>query len=186
VGRSLAGRTPGVCLNAEGIAQAAALADRLRAVPLDAIVSSPLERARQTAAALATGRALAVAYDDALMEIDFGAWTGQSFDALAPRDDWRRFNAQRSVAGAPGGETMLQVQARVVAAIDALRGAYPEGRVALVSHGDAIRGAVAHFAGIPLDLMQRLEIAPASVTVLHLTETWIGFGAINHTGPSPL
>ena len=182
VGRSIAGRLPGIPLNAEGREQAARLAERLRGVALDAIYSSPIQRARETADAIATGRALAVSTAEELIELDFAAWSGRTLAELEDDARWRRFNRLRSVARASSGESMLDVQARAVALVERLRAEHPDGRVALVSHGDVIRGLVAHLAGIPLDLFQRLEIEPASVSVIGVDEHHVAVRCLNHTG----
>ena len=179
VGRSIAGRAPGVHLNELGRAQAERLAQRLAGVPLDAVYTSPLERARETAEPLARRLGLAVRVVEALGELDFGDWTGRALAELDALGDWRRFNALRSITGAPGGELMLEVQARVVRALEAMRREHPDGRCAVVSHGDVVRGAIAHYAGVPLDFLQRLEVGPASVSVLRVTETEVAVRAIN-------
>ena len=182
VGRSIAGRLPGIPLNAEGREQAARLAERLRGVALDAIYSSPIQRARETADAITTGRALAVNTAEELIELDFAAWSGRTLAELEDDAQWRRFNRLRSVTRASSGESMLDVQARAVALVERLRVEHPDGRVALVSHGDVIRGLVAHLAGIPLDLFQRLEIEPASVSVIGVDEHHVAVRCLNHTG----
>ena len=179
VGRSIAGRAPGVHLSELGRAQAERLAQRLAAASLDAVYTSPLERARETAEPLARRLGLTARVVEALGELDFGGWTGRALAELDARADWRRFNALRSIAGAPGGELMLEVQARVVRALEAMRREHPEGRCAVVSHGDVIRGALAHHAGVPLDLFQRLEVGPASVSVLRVTEAEVVVRAVN-------
>jgi probable phosphoglycerate mutase len=179
VGRSLAGRAEGVHLNEVGRAQADRLATRLAGVALDAVYSSPRERALETAEPLARSLGLRPCAVEALDELDFGRWTSRTFRELDGDADWERFNHLRSVARIPGGEQMLEVQARVVAVMETMRRAHPEGRCAIVSHGDVIRGTVAHFAGIPLDLMKRLEIAPASVSVLRVTDVEVEIHGVN-------
>jgi probable phosphomutase (TIGR03848 family) len=179
VGRELAGRKPDVHLNAAGRLQAERLAEQLDAIHLDAVISSPLPRARETAASIAERRKLELRIEDDLTEIDYGHWTGKKMDTLASESLWTRYNTLRSVARIPGGEQMLDVQARALAVLDALRRAHPDGCCAVVSHGDVIRSIVAHCAGIPLDLFQRLEIGPASVSVVVLAESWIGVRSMN-------
>lgn len=181
VGREIAGRRADIHLNAAGTVQVRRLVEELDGARLDAIVSSPLARARETALPLAERRNLEVRYDDRLAEIDYGDWTGQRLESLRADDRWARFNSLRSVTRVPGGELMLEVQARGVSAIEAIREEFPDGRCAVVSHGDVIRGLVAHFAGIPLDLFLRIEIAPASVSVVTLSEQWIGVRCVNRT-----
>jgi probable phosphomutase (TIGR03848 family) len=162
----LAGRTPGVHLNAEGLAQAAALAERLGAVALAAIYSSPLERACETAAPVAGRRGLTVQPLDGVLETDCGAWTGQLLDELSKDDLWRQVQGCPSIFRFPGGESFAGIQARVVAAVEGVRLTHPEQTVAIFSHADPIKLAVAFYLGTPLDLFQRIEVAPASITEL--------------------
>lgn len=166
VGVRLAGRAPGISLNAAGRAQAESLARRLSGVSLTAVYSSPLERARETAEAIASPRGLGVELVEGLIEWDFGAWTGCTLAELEPDPTWHAFNRVRSATRPPGGEHVLELQARVVAALDRIVAIHPEARVAVVSHADVLRSAVAHHLGVPIDLAHRLEFAPASVTVL--------------------
>ena len=170
VGVRLTGRSSGVHLNAAGRAQAARIPARLSTLTLAAVYSSPLERARETAEPLATARALRVQVRDDLNEMDFGTWSGAAFTDLAGCPEWARFNAQRSRAGAPGGETAAEVQARITRALETLRTQHPSETVAIVTHADVIRSAVLHCAGAPLDFIHRFEIAPASITTLILGE----------------
>ena len=169
LGNTLAGRSPGHHLGPEGRLQAEAVAIDLAERPLTAVIASPLERAQETAAPIAAQHGLAVAIDPRLNEVAFGDWTGARFDDLAERADWQAFNAFRSMAPVPGGESMLNVQARAVAALLRLRAAWPGAEIAVVSHGDVVKAMLAHLLGIPLDLFRRLDIAPASrsVVVLH-------------------
>lgn len=182
VGREIAGRKADIHLNAAGLAQAKRLAEQLKDTRLDAILSSPLARARETAAALASGRTVDIQFDDRLEEIDYGDWTGRTLDHLRGDNTWARFNSLRSVTRVPSGELMLEVQVRALAAIEAIRQHFPNGTCAVVSHGDVIRGLVAHFAGIPLDLFLRLEIAPASVSTVSVYDDWISIRCVNWTG----
>lgn len=171
VGVSLAGWTPGVHLDDAGAAQAERLGGALARVPIAAVYTSPLERARETATAVAAPHALIPVVCDALGELRFGDWTGQALASLAGDDRWRRFNAVRSLTRPPGaGELMLEVQARVVAALDEFRAAVGDRSCAIVSHADVIRAALAHFLGVPLDLSHRLAIDPASVTEVRISD----------------
>jgi probable phosphoglycerate mutase len=160
----LAGRTPGVSLSDRGVEQAHRTASKLAGCGITAIHSSPLDRTRQTAEIIAGHLGLPVAPSDALAEIDFGAWTGHRFADLDEREDWRRWNHFRSGTRAPGGETMLEAQARALRHIEGLGG----GTVALVSHCDVIRAVLAHFLGMPIDLFLRLEVAPASISTVEI------------------
>ena len=166
VGHTLWGRTPGICLNEKGETQAQRLAERFQNIKLDAIYSSPLERAVQTATAIARPMNLEVKQSAAANEINFGEWTGKTFDELQTDERWRRFNSHRSRTMVPGGESFLEVQNRIVKEIEELALHYGKAQVAIVSHADVIRAAVAHFAAIPIDMIERFEISPCSVSVV--------------------
>lgn len=179
---TLAGRLPGVHLSAQGAQQAQRLAQRLANLPIRAIYSSPLERTRQTAAPLAAQFDLPVQIDDAFGEIEFGEWAGKRFDDLAGDPRWNEWNSFRSSSPLPHGGLMLEIQLRAVAALQRLCQAHPDQMVAVVSHSDVIKAAVAHYLGVHLDLFQRIEISPASVSMVAV----YGWGArvlrINDTG----
>jgi ribonuclease H / adenosylcobalamin/alpha-ribazole phosphatase len=166
VGKSLNGRAPGVSLNEHGVAQAEVLAERFRNEPIVAIYSSPLERARETANAIAAPHEMTPCIDAALNEIDFGEWTGLSLNELELRPRWKTFNERRSTTRVPRGESMLEVQARVVASIDTMFGKHQTQSVVAVSHGDVIKSALAHYLRISLDHILLFDIDPASVTML--------------------
>lgn len=170
IGKSIAGRMPGLSLNRTGQREADKLAARLGKKHIDLIFSSPLERAVETAVPLAKRLGLDIQISDELNEIDFGPWTRQTFEQLAELPAWQRWNSFRSGTRVPGGETMLEAQTRIVTEILRLGAEYPEQTLALFSHGDVIRAALAYFLGVPLDLFQRLEVAPASVSILLLSE----------------
>lgn len=181
VGQRFSGRLPGVPLNATGQQQAQQLAARLAALPLHAVYTSPLERATQTAAPLAATHHLTPVVDEAFMELDLGKWTNQPFPALHDDPQFHLFNAFRSGTRIPGGELMLEAQTRIVAGLQRLAGQHPQQTVAVVSHSDLIKAAVAYYAGIPLDLFQRLEISPASVSALEIYAETARLTALNST-----
>jgi len=166
VGGFLAGRMPGVILGEAGRAQADRLARRLRPERIDAVLASPRERAQQTAQAVASARGLAVETAAELDEIDFGHWSGQGFEVLQQDPLWQRWNAVRSLIRTPGGETMLDVQRRVLGLMERLAGQQDGRCLALVSHADVIKAAVLHHLGLPIDAWPRFDIAPASITRL--------------------
>ncbi len=170
LGQVLTGRMPGVHLSAAGHAQAVALAEALAGEPVVAVVASPLERAQETAAPIAARHGLPVQTDPGLNEIDFGAWTGQPFAALAG-PAWDAWNQHRGIAPTPGGETMLEAQARAWAAVRRLAAAQPEGALVLVSHQDVLKAVLAQALGLSLDLLHRFDLAPASRSVLSV---WSG------------
>lgn len=166
LGRVLAGRMSGVHLNAAGRAQAIALAERLGTRGIAAVQASPMERAQQTAEPLALGLGLPTDTVAALDEIDFGRWQGKSFAALAADPDWQIWNARRADAHVPGGESMREVQARIVGHIERMSAHFPERTLVLVSHGDVIKAALLHIIGAPLGAAQQIEIAPASISTV--------------------
>ena len=171
IGRSLAGRLPAVHLSEHGRRQAAALAERLRNYTIDAIYSSPLERAVETAEPLAAQRGLPVEKRPALTEIDFGQWTGRTLESLEGDGLWRRFNTLRASTRPPMGELTLEVQTRMCDELERLRQTHADGStVAVFSHQDTIKAAVAHYLGMSADMFERFEIGPASLTVLQLAE----------------
>lgn len=162
LGRVLTGRLPSIPLSPAGQEQAERLAEHFASLPLRGVISSPLERARATAQPIADRHGLDVLVENDFTEIDFGEWTGQEFDALHARPDWQAWNRLRSLALPPGGEGMLQAQSRALAALAHLRRAHPDGDVVVVSHADVLKAILAHVLGIPIDLMQRVELDPAS------------------------
>jgi probable phosphomutase (TIGR03848 family) len=172
VGRSIAGRQPGIHLNQAGKRQADELAVRLRTTRLAAVYSSPLERALETASPLSSSQKLEVHTAPGFNEVDFGDWTGKTLEELDQLPDWRQFNSFRSGTRIPGGENMADVLARVLQEIDRLCEKHPSptGPVAIVSHGDVLRVLLAHALGTSLDLMQRLELSPASISILQVEQ----------------
>ena len=185
LGHTLAGRMPGVRLSAAGSAQAERLARRLALAPLAAVYSSPLERAVGTAIPVARRHGLEVAVADGLGELDFGEWTGRGFAALDGLPRWRLFNTFRAGTRPPGGELMLEAQARVVTELERLHGEHPVEVVVVVTHGDLIKAAIAHYAGIHLDLFGRIEISPASVSIVAVSPHGPRILRLNDTGALP-
>ncbi len=165
----LAGRTPGVHLNEKGCRQAQALAARLANVPLTAIYSSPLERARETGEPVAAAHGLSIQVLEDLNETDCGDWTGQAISELTQTDIWLKMQAYPSGVAHPGGEGITAVQARVVRALEGIRAAHPGGVVLVVSHADPLKAALAHYTGLHIDLFQRLVLDPASLSELAFT-----------------
>jgi probable phosphoglycerate mutase len=163
---TLAGRMPGVHLSVHGEQQAQHLAERLAHLPIAALYSSPLERTMQTAQPLAQRLNLPVQVSEGFGEIDFGEWTGKRFDDLAADRCWRDWNSFRSSACLSNGGSMLEAQLRAVATVQGLCQQYAEQVVAIVSHSDVIKAVIAHYLGVHLDLFHRIEISPASVSVV--------------------
>jgi len=171
LGHVLAGRIEGVPLGEAGRAQAERTAKRLAGLGIAAIQSSPLERCFETAEIIGRRLGLPVEPVDALLEIDFGDWSGCRFDQLEPQENWRRWNHFRSGTRPPGGETIWEVQGRVLRHIETLTGgdaAVGAGGVVLVTHSDLIKVALTHYLGMPPDLFLRLEISPASISTVEI------------------
>jgi probable phosphoglycerate mutase len=169
-GKRLGGWTPGVHLDDRGIAQAEATAERLADLPIAAVYASPLERTQDTAKIIARRLGLRVRTRKGLGEVDYGDWTDQALGNLRRRKLWQVVQRTPSRMVFPGGESIRGMQARIVEQIEALADAHGADTIVAVSHADVIKAAVAHFLGTPLDLFQRIVIAPASVTVLTLPE----------------
>jgi probable phosphomutase (TIGR03848 family) len=177
----LAGRTLGVRLDETGLAQAARTADRLAAVALCAVVSSPLERCKQTAQAVLraqreAGHQLRMLTDKGLTECDYGEWQGRPLKELAKEPLWKVVQSQPSAATFPGGESLGAMQARVVDAVRrrdaAVEKEHGPGAVwAAVSHGDLVKALLADALGMHLDLFQRLHVDPASISIVRYTAT---------------
>jgi probable phosphoglycerate mutase len=181
VDHKLAGWLPDIRLSSSGRDQAQRLADRLQHMQFDAIVSSPLERAIETAAPLAASVHAPLEISEAVGEIHMGDWTGRALDDLQGDPAWQRFNLFRGGTPAPGGELMLETQVRMVNELLRWRSRHPEGTVAVVSHGDPLRAVVGFFLGAPVDLFLRLEISPASITVLRLEDWGATVACVNDT-----
>src|SRR5438093_1883514 len=166
-GRLLTGRRLVLHLSEEGRRQAEALAVRLAAVPkLAAIYSSPLERARETVAPLAKARGLAVRVEPGLLESDLGAWTGLSLRRAAKRPEWAVVQRHASAFRFPCCDACVEMQARMVSAAGRLVARHRGRTIVVASHADPIKTPVAHALGAPLDLFQRIMIAPASITAI--------------------
>jgi probable phosphoglycerate mutase len=169
-GTVLPGRAPGLHLSERGRAQADAVAERLSGLPVHAIYSSPLERARETAEPSAARAGLTVSEDAGLLECDFGDWTGAALAGLTGLPEWQTVQHNPSAFRFPNGEGFSGMQARIVGTLDALRAAHPGAVVVCFSHADPIKAAVAHALGTHLDLFQRIMISPASVSAISYTD----------------
>jgi probable phosphomutase (TIGR03848 family) len=172
-GPVLAGWTPGVHLDERGRAQAAGLAERLTSLPLDLVVASPLERCQETARAVLAGRdGLELRTDERFGEVKYGDWTGRRLEELAKEDLWKVVQVHPSAARFPGGEALADAQHRAVTAVrewdETLK---PEATFLVCSHGDIIKSIVADALGLHLDQFQRIQVDPASLTVIRYTET---------------
>src|SRR2546423_5490203 len=166
-GKLLPGRASGLHLSDDGRAQAKAVAERLAVLPkVDAIYASPLERTRETAAPIAKARKLRVRSERGLLELDIGEWTGWELKRAAKTEEWKAVQRRPSGFRFPGGESFLEMQSRIVDALERIRAEHPGGTVVAVSHADPIKAAAADAVGTPLDLFQRIVISPCSVTAI--------------------
>lgn len=170
IGRVLVGRMPGIHLNAEGRIQAARLAERFRGIPISRIYCSPIERARETAAPLSRELGIAVEIAEEVSEVEYGEWTGRPMSDLINDPTWQHYNTFRTGACVPGGESVIELQNRMAGWMDSIRRAHRDERIAVVSHGDPIKAALAHYIGLHLDMFPRFEISPASVSVVQVNE----------------
>ena len=201
----LAGRAAGVSLDQLGRDQAALTGARLASVPLVAVVSSPLERCRQTAQLILDrqGGSLVTPIEEGITECDYGQWQGRTLRDLAAEELWSVVQTQPSAVTFPGGESMPAMQARSVAAIRRLDAAFeaehgPGAVWVAVSHGDIIKSVLADALGMHLDLFQRINVGPASVSIVrygvgrpsvHAVNTdagdlsWLAAGAVPADAP---
>ena len=184
-GKVLPGRARGLHLADSGKAQAQRAAERIAELgSIAAIYSSPLERARETAAPIARATRRAVRVERGLIECDFGTWTGQSLRRLMKKPEWSTVQRAPSMFRFPQGESFVEMQNRMVGALDLIRRRHPGKTVVCVSHADTIKAAVAHATGTPLDLFQRIVISTCSVTAILYTDAAPIVLTVNSTGAS--
>ena len=180
----LPGHLPGIHLNEHGQAQAAALADSLKKLPIKAVYASPLERAVETATPLAQALGLEIQLCPGLLDTHVGEWEGQLLKTLRKLPLWKQVQAQPSAVRFPGGESFLELQERLVTEIELIRRAHkPKELVAVVFHCDPIKLVLAHYIGLPLDGFQKLGVAPGSVSVLMLGKSGAHLAALNLKPP---
>ena len=166
VGQWLAGRWDAVTLSATGRREAEELSSALRWLPITAVYTSPLERAVDTAKPLARDHGLPLTPRESLTDVDFGAWTGKTLAELRAVPAWELFNRDRDRACAPAGESLVNVQRRIVGELMALSMLHPGEVVAIVTHAELIRSAIAAFDGRSLDDVAGVEISPAHVSAV--------------------
>ncbi len=181
-GPLLTGRAPGIELSEEGRRQAKVLGERLADIPVTAVYASPIERTTQTAEAVAAPHGLEVRPLDGVLEADYGEWTGGKLAELAKTDLWKTVQRAPSRARFPGGESLAEMQGRMVSALEKVLGDHTGAVVVVVSHADPIKAAIAHYGGLHLDLFQRLVVSPASVTVFELSPAGAFLVKCNDTG----
>jgi probable phosphoglycerate mutase len=181
-GPLLSGRTPGIDLSEKGVEQARAVGGRLAVLPVKAVYASPVERTRQTAEHIAGHHGLDVRELPGVIEADYGEWTGGTIADLAKTDLWRTVQIAPSRARFPGGESIAEMQSRMVVALEEVIARHPGELVVVVSHADPIKAAIAHYNGMHLDLFQRVIVSPASVTVFELGAYGAALVKCNDTG----
>lgn len=164
-GQVLPGRAPGLHLSEAGEKQASGVAERLEGLPLAAIYTSPLERARETAAPTAEQFGLTPTVVDGLQECDFGEWTGAKLTELTKLPEWQTVQKEPSAFRFPDGESFPEMQDRMVTTLEGLAQGHRGEVIACFSHADPIKTAVAHLGGTALDSFQSINVAPASVSV---------------------
>ena len=184
---TLAGRTPGVGLDETGMAQALALVDRLGALPIAAIVSSPLQRCQETIYRLARTLEIEPTLDPRLLEVDYGEWTGRPIAELLREPMWKVVQQHPSAAIFPGGEGLANVQARAVSAVrqhdrEIAAQAGADRLWIACTHGDVIKSVLADALGTHLDGFQRIMTVPAAVSVIRYTEDRPFVFHMNDTG----
>jgi probable phosphomutase (TIGR03848 family) len=181
-GKRLYGRSQDVGLSDEGRGQADRLGERLARLRPSALYTSPIRRCAETADRIAEACRLETTHLDGLAEIDYGRWTGRSFASLARTKLWRRVHRVPSSVRFPAGETLAEAQRRIVDALEGIVERHPRGLVGVVSHGDPIAMALAHYAGIHLDLFQRLQVAPGSISAVSVSDGLPRILLVNDSG----
>jgi probable phosphoglycerate mutase len=181
-GKRLSSADPDISLSPEGATMAEELADQLSSLRLTAVYSSPIARCRQTVAPLAASRSLRVQTVKDLEEADYGTWLGRPLRSAYKLKAWSRLMASPARFRFPEGETLREVQARAVAAIELLAQQHRNEAIAVGSHADVIRVILANYLGSPLDLIHRINVAPASLSIVELHEAGhVGVPVVNHT-----
>ena len=180
----LAGRLPGVHLNETGHHPAAAAAQRLAALPVKAVYSSPLTRCVETATYIADTHRLEVQQLEDVGEVGYGEWEGRKIKKLVKKPLWRAVQFFPSRARFPGGEALREVQFRAVQALEETAARHEKELIVVVSHADVIRLLLAHYLGTHIDLFQRLVISPASASILALSpDGMVRVLRVNDDGP---
>jgi len=183
----MAGRLPGVHLNERGQKQAQALGEALKDVPLKAIYSSPLERAMETAAPIASARKLQIIQEPGVMEADIGKWQGKSWKVLRLTKVWKIVQNSPSRFRFPDGESFPEMQTRIASALERIvkthNKPHADAIVVVVFHSDPIKLAVSHFLGLPLDNFQRLSCDTGSLTAIHASDSGANLVKLNQQPP---
>lgn len=169
-GKKLTGRLPGVSLDDHGIEIARRTATYLADVALKAVYSSPIERTWETAVEICAPHKLQPIREDGVIEVDYGKWSGRTLKSLYQLKAWRTVQTTPSRMTFPEGEALADAQRRAVSAIERITAHHRKDTVAVVSHSDIIQMILAHHLGTPLDLFGRIQIAPASVSVVDIPD----------------
>lgn len=184
-GKVLPGRAAGLHLADSGHAQARRAAERIAELPtVDAVYTSPLERARETAAPIGVARELRPKVERGLLECDFGEWTGASLKRLMKKPEWATVQRAPSTFRFPGGESFTEMQHRIVTTLDRLRDAHPGGTIVCVSHADPIKAGLAHALGTHIDQFQRIVVNTGAISVVLWSIAGPTVLAVNSTGQS--
>ena len=166
-GKVLPGRARGLHLAESGVHQAERAGERIAELKrVDAIYTSPLERARETAAPIAKATGLKPKVERGLLECDFGDWTGAELPKLMKLPEWHTVQRAPSTFRFPNGESFTEMQVRIVSTLDRLRARHHGGTIVCVSHADPIKAAMAHALGTHLDLFQRIVISTCSISAI--------------------
>jgi probable phosphoglycerate mutase len=182
-GTLLPGRAPGLHLSEDGILQAKRAAERIAELDrVDAIYTSPLERARETSDPIVKATGVKPKIERGLLECDFGDWTGQQLSALMKLPEWSTVQRAPSTFRFPNGESFTEMQTRMASTVDRLRAAHPGGTIVCVSHADPIKALVAQAVGTHLDLFQRIVISTCSISVVGYSAGGPIVLAVNSTG----
>ena len=178
--RGFPGRNPGVHLSEQGVVDAVKVSEWLKDLPISAIISSPLERAQETAGQLAKRLGMEIRTEMDFNEFDFGTWNGMTFPELRAQPGFQTWETARCMCQPPNGETLIQVQARVVNLLHRLAAEFGDKQIALFGHADPIKTAVFYAVGGPLDYLPRIEIDPASVSTLEITDCSVRAVRVNY------
>ena len=170
----------GVGLGEAGQAEVARTAERLAGEGIEALYSSPLQRTRETAAAIGRRLGLAVEVEPGLNELDFGDWTGRGLEDLHRDPLWEPWNARRSLNRPPGGESMGEAQMRALRAVEAICAHHRGQTVAAVSHSDIIKCLLMHYLGLNLDFFHRFEVDPGSISWVVVGDWGAKVLGVNH------
>jgi probable phosphomutase (TIGR03848 family) len=181
-GKRLTGQLPGFHLSEQGRKQAASVAERLAPLPIAAVYASPLERCVETAEPLAAARGLSVQSVPELMDVGYGRWSGRPLAGLYRTKLWRQLVHAPSAIRFPDGESLPEVQRRSLDALESIARRHPKRAVAVFTHADVVRLAIAHYAGIHIDHFQRIVVSPASVSAVALGERVPRVVRLNDTG----